>query len=109
MNNVSLIGNLATEVELRDVGEDKKVAGFLLAVDRGGRDAGADFVWVQAWATRAYVCHSRSQEFHSCNTCGCTTHWRLFDPNPDIIGVNARLMAFEVLAAARVVRTAGPP
>ena len=61
------------------------------------------------WATRAYVCHSRSQEFHSCNTCGCTTHWRLFDPNPDIMGVNARLMAPEVLAAASVVRTAGPP
>ena len=43
MNTVSLIGNLATEVELRDVGEDKKVAGFLLAVNRGNREAGADF------------------------------------------------------------------
>ena len=42
MNNVSLIGNLATDVELRDVSEDKKVAGFLLAVNRGSRDAGAD-------------------------------------------------------------------
>jgi single-strand DNA-binding protein len=56
MNNVSLIGNLATEVELRDVGEDKKVAGFLLAVNRGSREAGADFVWVQAWDRQAEVC-----------------------------------------------------
>jgi single-strand DNA-binding protein len=56
MNNVSLIGNLATEVELRDVGEDKKVAGFLLAVNRSGRDAGADFVWVQAWERQAELC-----------------------------------------------------
>ncbi len=56
MNNVSLIGNLATEVELRDVGEDKKVAGFLLAVNRGTREAGADFVWVQAWDRQAEVC-----------------------------------------------------
>ena len=56
MNNVSLIGNLATEVELRDVGEEKKVAGFLLAVDRGGRDAGADFVGVSVWDRQAEVC-----------------------------------------------------
>ena len=34
MNTVTLIGNLATDVELREVGEDKKVASFLLAVDR---------------------------------------------------------------------------
>ena len=56
MNTVSLIGNLATEVELRDVGEDKKVAGFLLAVNRGNPDAGADFVWVQAWDRQAELC-----------------------------------------------------
>jgi single-strand DNA-binding protein len=56
MNNVSLIGNLATDVELRDVGDDKKVAGFLLAVNRGARDAGADFVWVQAWERQAELC-----------------------------------------------------
>ena len=42
MNSVNLIGNLATDVELRDVGEEKKVANFLLAVDHGGSDGGAD-------------------------------------------------------------------
>jgi single-strand DNA-binding protein len=56
MNNVSLIGNLATEVELRDVSEDKKVAGFLLAVNRGNREAGADFVRVSAWDRQAELC-----------------------------------------------------
>jgi single-strand DNA-binding protein len=56
MNNVSLIGNLATEVELRDVGEDKEVASFLLAVGRGGRDAGADFVGVSVWDRQAEAC-----------------------------------------------------
>jgi len=56
MNNVSLIGNLATDVELKDIGEDKKVAGFLLAVNRGSREAGADFVWVQAWDRQAELC-----------------------------------------------------
>ena len=57
MNNVSLIGNLATEVELKEVGaENKKVAGFLLAVDRSGKDADADFVWVKAWDRQAELC-----------------------------------------------------
>ena len=39
MNNVSLIGNLASEVDLKEVG-DKQVANFLLAIDRPGKDAG---------------------------------------------------------------------
>jgi single-strand DNA-binding protein len=56
MNTCSLIGNLATEVEVRDVGEGKKVASFLLAVNRGGRDAGADFVWVAAWERQGELC-----------------------------------------------------
>ena len=56
MNNVSLIGNLATEVELREVGEEKKVASFLLAVGRGGRDAGADFIGVSVWDRQGELC-----------------------------------------------------
>ncbi len=56
MNTVSLIGNLATEVELRDVGEDKKVASFLLAVNRPTRDGGADFVGVSVWDRQGEVC-----------------------------------------------------
>ena len=56
MNVVTLIGNLATDVELRDVGQDMQVATFLLAVDRPSRDAGADFVNVSAWDRQAEVC-----------------------------------------------------
>jgi single-strand DNA-binding protein len=56
MNNVSLIGNLATDVELREVGEEKKVASFLLAVGRGGRDAGADFVGISVWDRQGELC-----------------------------------------------------
>ncbi len=61
MNSVQLIGNLATDVELRDVGqkeeaEQKKVASFLLAIDRGSRDGGADFVWITAWDRQAELC-----------------------------------------------------
>jgi single-strand DNA-binding protein len=56
MNNVQLIGNLATDVELREIGEEKKVASFLLAVDRGSREGGADFVWITAWERQAELC-----------------------------------------------------
>jgi single-strand DNA-binding protein len=51
-----LIGNLATDVELREVGEEKRVARFLLAVDRRSKDGGADFVWVSAWDRQAETC-----------------------------------------------------
>lgn len=56
MNVVTLIGNLAGDVELREVGEDKKVASFTLAVDRRGQAGGADFVRVSAWAKQAESC-----------------------------------------------------
>jgi single-strand DNA-binding protein len=56
MNTVSLIGNLATEVEIKEVAEDKKVASFLLAVNRASRDGGADFVGVSVWDRQAELC-----------------------------------------------------
>lgn len=54
MNSVQLIGNLASEVELRNVGDDKRVASFLLAVDRPGE--GADFLRVSTWNGQADAC-----------------------------------------------------
>ena len=56
MNVVTLIGNLATDVELRELGPEKKVASFLLAVDRASREGGADFVSVSAWDRQAELC-----------------------------------------------------
>ncbi|HLB03609.1 MAG TPA: single-stranded DNA-binding protein [Gaiellaceae bacterium] len=56
MNNVMLIGNLATDVELKEVGEDKRVASFTLAVDRPGSEQ-ADFVRVAAWNKQADACN----------------------------------------------------
>jgi single-strand DNA-binding protein len=56
VNVVTLIGNLATEVELREVGSEEKVARFVLAIDRVGHDAGADYVSVSAWDRQAELC-----------------------------------------------------
>ena len=55
MNVVTLIGNLASDVELRDVGEDRQVANFLLAVDRPGKEE-ADFVRISTWNKQAELC-----------------------------------------------------
>ena len=54
MNVVTLIGNLATEVELRDLEGERKVANFVLAVDRA--EEGADFVRVATWNAQAEAC-----------------------------------------------------
>jgi single-strand DNA-binding protein len=56
VNVVTLIGNLATDVELKEVGEEKKVASFLLAVPRPSKDSEADFVWVKVWDRQAEPC-----------------------------------------------------
>ena len=55
MNVVTLIGNLATDVELKDVGEDLQVATFVLAVDRIGKDE-ADFFKISTWNKQAENC-----------------------------------------------------
>ena len=56
MNVVTLIGNLATDVEIKDVGDNKRVANFLLAVNRLTKDGGADFVRIVAWERQAELC-----------------------------------------------------
>ncbi len=55
MNVVSLVGNLASDVELKELGEGRTVASFVLALDRPGRD-GADFVRIAAWNRQAELC-----------------------------------------------------
>jgi single-strand DNA-binding protein len=56
VNVVTLIGNLATDVEVKEIGQDKKVATFLLAVDRATKDGGADFVRISVWDRQAELC-----------------------------------------------------
>ena len=56
MNVVTLIGNLASDVDLRDASEGKRVASFLLAVDRRSKEGGADFVRIAVWDRQAELC-----------------------------------------------------
>jgi len=63
MNSVNLVGNLASDVDKREAGTKQdgtpnQVASFLLAVNRPGKDAGADFVRVSAWGGQAESCHT---------------------------------------------------
>ena len=57
MNVVTLIGNLASDVDLREVGADKRVATFVLAVNRPTREGEADFFRVSAWDRQAEACY----------------------------------------------------
>jgi len=57
--------------------------------------------------TDTYEWDDRSIAFHRCRACGCVTHWSSNDPGRDKIGINARLMEPQVLAAARVRRLDG--
>ncbi len=59
-------------------------------------------VRVSGGATDIYQCGDREIEFHRCSHCGCVTHWAPVDKAGDHMGVNARLMAPDVLARARV-------
>jgi single-strand DNA-binding protein len=58
MNSVSFIGNLTKDAEYKeivrkDTGEIVPVAKFRLAVDRIGKDAGADFLDIEVWGKQA--------------------------------------------------------
>ncbi|GGE47126.1 aldehyde-activating protein [Primorskyibacter flagellatus] len=52
--------------------------------------------------TDRYVREGGDQAFQRCATCGCVTHWQKFDPAFDRMGVNARLLPPDILAAARL-------
>jgi hypothetical protein len=58
-------------------------------------------------ATDTYSWDDRSIEFHRCKICGCITHWVSVDKNVDRMGVNARLMDLDVLAALHVRKLDG--
>ena len=56
MNRVELIGRLTRDPELRYTNDQKAVCKFTLAVNRNGKDAGADFIRIQVWDKSAENC-----------------------------------------------------
>lgn len=52
--------------------------------------------------TDTYMWDDRAITFHRCRECGCVTHWSAVDKSRDWMGVNARLMPLETIAAARM-------
>lgn len=56
MNGVNLIGNISTDIFIRETANGTKTAWFKVAVDREGKDAGADFIPVKAWNGTAGAC-----------------------------------------------------
>jgi single-strand DNA-binding protein len=64
VNVVTLIGNLATDVEVKELAEGKRVASFVLAVDRATKDGGADFLRISAWDRQAELCSQFLRKGH---------------------------------------------
>jgi hypothetical protein len=60
-------------------------------------------------STSTYRWGDKTIDFHRCTTCGCTTHWSPIGAERDTrrMGINARLLAPEVVAAARLRRLDG--
>jgi single-strand DNA-binding protein len=56
MNTVALIGNLSSDVEVRELGEEKRVANFRIAVDRPTQGDEADFFRITVWDKQAELC-----------------------------------------------------
>lgn len=56
----------------------------------------------EASLTDAYAWGNKHVDFHRCRRCGCVTHWVPRDASRGQRGINGRLFAPEVLAAARV-------
>jgi single-strand DNA-binding protein len=57
VNTVVLIGSVASDVEVREVARDKRVARFTLAVERPGAGA-PDLVPVTTWDRQAATCET---------------------------------------------------
>lgn len=56
MNQLTIIGNLTRDPEMRQTADGKTVCTFTLAVNRRGRDA-ADFFRVSAWNQLGEICY----------------------------------------------------
>lgn len=59
-------------------------------------------------STASYIWGDKMIERHWCTVCGCTTHWLAIDSTYDRMGVNARLMDPDVVAAAKYEKITGP-
>jgi hypothetical protein len=53
-------------------------------------------------ATDVYMWDDKSIRFHRCRICGCMTHWWAVAPLGNRMGINARMLAPDILAQARV-------
>ncbi|WP_299396795.1 GFA family protein [Pelagibius sp.] len=57
----------------------------------------------EAGATIRYIWGDKTLAFHSCRTCGCTTHWENLDPSPAArMAVNCALAEPAEIAGLRI-------
>ena len=70
MNKAIMSGRLCADIELRQTPNGKNVCAFTLAVDRRGKEAGADFIDCVAWEKTAEFLSRYFQKGQQMNICG---------------------------------------
>jgi single-strand DNA-binding protein len=96
MNTVALTGNLATDVELREFGEDRSLATFRLAVDRPGKPDEADFFRIAVWDQQARHCAEYLSKGRQVAIEGRLRHhvWEDGDEKKSLVEIVARRVEF---------------
>ncbi len=70
MNKVVLIGRVTKDVEVRKTNSGKSFTRFTLAVNRRGKDAGANFITCVAWEKTADLLGSYVKKGNQVGICG---------------------------------------
>lgn len=70
MNKAILSGRLCADIELRQTPGGKSVCTFTIAINRRGKDAGADFIDCVAWEKNAEFLSRYFQKGQQVNLCG---------------------------------------
>ena len=102
----------AVAFELRTTPEWLTVCNCSICRRLGGLWAHADVrditIVCDGDATSRYIWGDKTIAFHSCKTCGCTTHWENLRPEESTrMAVNLRLADPEEIAGIRVRRLDG--
>lgn len=70
MNKVVLIGRVTKDIEVRKTGTGKSFTRFTLAVNRRGKDAGANFITCVAWEKTADLLGAYVKKGNQIGICG---------------------------------------
>ena len=100
MNIVAIIGNVASEPELRHTSQGRAVCSFRVAVSRPGDGSTADFFDIVSWERQAEVCQQFLTIGRRVSVEG-RMHCRVLDGEPQRTSVEIVASRIELLSSNR--------